>query len=163
MGLLSKENAVAILAFAIAAKALVRSGVTDNERLDGPSFSRLTARGAKQDIRVARIFYLLTVVAAFVMFLLVAALHFGFWSDIYAMREYTMVERALTQLRALWWYLGQIVAPRLSTLGLYHDGWIISSGLFPPWTTVCAAVGWLTVACVAFWARGPLSAWLRWG
>ncbi|PWB39753.1 MAG: pilus assembly protein PilF [Rhodocyclales bacterium] len=76
----------------------------------------------------------------------------------YALREFTLPERLLTEGRVLWLYLGLILFPRLEALGLYHDDIPLSVGLLEPWTTLPA---WLGLAGLAWLAwrlrkRAPL-------
>ena len=63
----------------------------------------------------------------------------------YAARPFSMVERLLTEGRVMWFYLALLVFPKLSSFGLYHDDYVISTGMFEPITTVFA-VGALGVA-----------------
>lgn len=62
------------------------------------------------------------------------------WSG-YQLRPFSMVERLLTEGRAIWFYLGLIVGPDMEALGLYHDDFIVSRGLLSPWTTLPALIG----------------------
>lgn len=67
----------------------------------------------------------------------------------YAIRDFTLPERLMTQARALVEYLGLMVAPVPSALGLYHDDYLPSRGLFTPATTfwcVLLVVGLIGVA-----------------
>jgi hypothetical protein len=54
----------------------------------------------------------------------------------YQHRDFSMFERVLTEARILIFYIAQIVIPRLSTFGLYHDDIPISKSLITPWTTL---------------------------
>lgn len=51
-------------------------------------------------------------------------------------RNFTVFERLLTESRILVLYLAQIVFPRTSGTGLFHDDIDISTGLFSPLTTI---------------------------
>ncbi len=64
-------------------------------------------------------------------------------------RPFSLEERLLTQTRALWDYLGQLVWPDLARLGIYHDDYVISTGLQSPPTTLYAIVAWLAVLAVS--------------
>lgn len=59
-------------------------------------------------------------------------------------REFTVIERLLTESRIIWSYLYDIFIPKIQTAGLYHDNYLISKGLLAPVTTLLAIVG-LTV------------------
>ncbi|VAX12941.1 hypothetical protein MNBD_GAMMA24-1057 [hydrothermal vent metagenome] len=70
--------------------------------------------------------------------LIVAALRYSL--PAYASRDFTLMERLLTETRVLVFYIGQIFIPRLSSFGLYHDDFAISHTLLQPWTTLPAVV-----------------------
>lgn len=92
----------------------------------------------------------------FVMLLIIAssavalgALVLGGYGDSllagYGIRDYSPVERVMTQMRVLWHYVGQVVWPDVPSLGLYHDAFVPSRGWLEPRTTVLGLLGW---ACV---------------
>jgi hypothetical protein len=56
----------------------------------------------------------------------------------YELRNFSLIERLLTEGRVLCFYIGLILFPRLDALGLYHDDFSISTGLLTPWTTLPA-------------------------
>ena len=53
-------------------------------------------------------------------------------------RPWTMTQRLLTEPRVLVDYLGLLIAPRTYSTGLFNDGYIPSTDLFRPWTTLPA-------------------------
>lgn len=67
----------------------------------------------------------------------------------YKHRDFTLLERLLTQARILWDYIGQLLWPRLSGMGVSHDDYMLSSGLMTPPSTLLAVVGWVVVIGVA--------------
>ncbi len=76
----------------------------------------------------------------------------------YSGRDFTLVERLLTQARVLWFYLAMTVAPSISQLGLFHDDIPLSSGFLSPPTTGLAVLG-LAGLLAGAWAcrqRAPL-------
>src|SRR5690606_31888289 len=73
-----------------------------------------------------------------------------FSSEPFAGRSFSAFERVLTQARVLWLYVGQILLPAPDSLVVYYDNYPKSSGLFTPWTTAVAIIGWI-VALVAAW------------
>jgi protein O-mannosyl-transferase len=81
------------------------------------------------------------------------------WSA-YQLRPFSLGERLLTEARVLWFYLDLTVAPDMEVLGLYHDDFAVSGGLFSPWTTLPALLGLAGLAMLAWWtrARAPLVA-----
>lgn len=80
----------------------------------------------------------------FYLLVLVIPAIIGFWWALpkltnphaYTSRAFTMGERVLTEGRIVIWYLGMVVAPRLSAMGLYHDDFSVSTGLLSPPTTL---------------------------
>lgn len=76
--------------------------------------------------------------------------------DGYAVRDFNMGERVLTQARVLWFYISLIIAPRLSDLGLNHDDIIISTSLLSPWTTMPSVVGMIGLIWLAIYLRNRL-------
>ncbi|MEZ5615220.1 MAG: tetratricopeptide repeat protein [Rhodocyclaceae bacterium] len=78
----------------------------------------------------------------------------------YALRDFSPVERLLTEGRVLWFYLGLILLPRLEALGLYHDDIAVSTELFIPWTTLPAWAGLIFLVWLAWCVRQrmPLTA-----
>ncbi len=90
--------------------------------------------GLKQSLR-----WLILIVASFLAVLLItAAIRYSLPG--YQYRDFTMMERLLTEARVLVFYIGQILVPRLSSFGLYHDDFAISHTLLQPWTTLPAIV-----------------------
>lgn len=75
----------------------------------------------------------------------------------YANREFSLVERLLTQSRVLFDYIGSILLPWGPGLSLYRDDYPISTGLLSPTTTLLAIVGWaaLLVAAITLRSRIP--------
>ncbi len=71
----------------------------------------------------------------------------------YANRDFTMWERLLTEARALWFYLGLLVLPLPSRMGLFHDDFILSTSLLTPTTTAFAAFGIMGLASTALYLR----------
>jgi protein O-mannosyl-transferase len=78
----------------------------------------------------------------------------------YQARDFTMIERLLTQPRVLLDYLSNIFVPRIAGQGLFHDDFIASTGLLAPVTTLISALLVLCalVAAVAVRRRAPLFA-----
>lgn len=71
----------------------------------------------------------------------------------YQIRPFTLSERLLTESRVLVDYLGQIIVPRRQGTGLTHDDYVISHGLFDPFTTFPAVIGLAGLFIAAFWFR----------
>lgn len=71
----------------------------------------------------------------------------------YSGRPFTLTERLLTETRVLWDYIGAIIMPGGPRLGLYHDDFPISHGLFDPATTLFAIGGWFAIIAIAWRLR----------
>ena len=82
----------------------------------------------------------------------------------YALRNFTLGERLLTELRVLVMYLGEWLLPLQSNLPFYHDELQASHGILSPWTTAASAVllAVLTVLALGARRRLPLLT-LGWG
>lgn len=61
-------------------------------------------------------------------------------------RYFTLDERLLTQARIVWDYVGQLYAPHVSGMGLYHDDVVVSKSLRDPASTLYAVIAWLAIA-----------------
>lgn len=68
----------------------------------------------------------------------------------YANREFTMLERVLTEARVLVFYLQMLVFPVSSKMSLYHDDFEISHSLLSPASTL-AAIVFLLIISVGTW------------
>ncbi len=76
----------------------------------------------------------------------------------YATRDFTILERVLTQFRVMVIYLGQILLPVQSNMGFFHDDISISTGLISPVTTLFSALALiaLVVSSYVMRTRAPL-------
>lgn len=81
------------------------------------------------------------------------AMHPDFIMATYRLRDFTLAERLLTETRVMWLYLGMIVYPRSSIMGLYHDDFPLSHGWLDPATTLLSLLGLLALLGTAWWAR----------
>lgn len=119
----SKESGVLFPLFALAWELILR---------------RASHGGLDRFARAFAVLAGLTLAAGMAYYLLPA----GQWLRAgYALRDFTLFERVLTEGRVLWLYLGLILLPRLEALGLYHDDLPLSTGLLAPWTTLPAWLG----------------------
>lgn len=78
----------------------------------------------------------------------------------YANRDYTLIERLLTEGRVVIDYLYWSLVPSLRELSLYHDDYLVSRGWWSPPSTLLSLLGLLLLAGLAWWLRGrrPLAA-----
>ncbi|MDH5470185.1 MAG: tetratricopeptide repeat protein [Gammaproteobacteria bacterium] len=73
-------------------------------------------------------------------------------------REFSMTERLLTEARALVFYLKMALLPSVQALGLYHDDFVISKGLYEPSSTLYSllALGGLLLTAILLIRKRPL-------
>jgi hypothetical protein len=139
VGLLAKETAVLFPAFTLALEL---------------TLLRFDARG-KRTANAWRLAYAAGVAAAAALFILVALPHYS-QTEVYAVRDFGMVERLLTQLRVLPMYLGWIVIPQSASYLFYYDNFAVSQGFLTPATTLLGGLFILGLAIAALVARRRL-------
>jgi hypothetical protein len=71
----------------------------------------------------------------------------------YDIREYTAIERLLTQPRVVMSYLYHLFLPEYLTEGIFTDGYVVSSSLFRPLSTLYALIALVTLIVAAFLLR----------
>lgn len=71
----------------------------------------------------------------------------------YAERDFTLVERLMTQSRALMDYVVTILIPRTPLLGLYTDDFQPSTGLLSPPTTLLSLLALVLISAMAIMLR----------
>ncbi len=76
----------------------------------------------------------------------------------YQGRDFTLWGRLLTEARVILWYLGMILIPRTSELGLFLDDFAISLSLLDPMVTLPALIATATGVTTAFYGlrRAPV-------
>jgi len=177
LGLTSKETAVLLPVFAFLAEWIVIRFGRNRALLPSPSGSGVGNEGthardaafresepapapARHPLRKGegttskRIWTLFTVtlfvpaVLGF-LWLLRGALRPASWSG----RDFTLVQRLLTEPRVLVDYVHWTLLPNPMVLSLYHDEMVISTGLLTPWTTLGAIVLLAALLVVAVWLR----------
>ncbi|MEW6560284.1 MAG: hypothetical protein AB1412_08810 [Pseudomonadota bacterium] len=85
----------------------------------------------------------------------------GLWTGATAGRDFTPLERLLTESRIVWTYLGDIWLARTHDGGLFHDDIALSTGLLHPLSTLFAVLGIVALivfAALSRWARHPVVA-----
>jgi protein O-mannosyl-transferase len=71
----------------------------------------------------------------------------------YKDRNFTLSERVLSEFRIIWAYVGLILTPSLPNFGLYHDDFVVSTGIFKPMETAFAILGLVFVLVFAWLVR----------
>ena len=71
----------------------------------------------------------------------------------FAIRDFTLTERLLTQPIILWDYLRLALFPQATAFTPFHDDYPIAHSLFDPPTALLAILAWLIVFGLAIWRR----------
>jgi len=71
----------------------------------------------------------------------------------YSHREFTLVERVLTEMRVLWHYISWLTIPDVQAMSLHHDDIALSRGLLQPVGTLIALLAWGLAVLAAFVLR----------
>ena len=70
----------------------------------------------------------------------------------YEIRDFSLIERLLTESRVIFFYLGLVFLPLPDRLNLLHQ-FTISTSLIDPATTVLSITGIILLVCISFWFR----------
>ncbi|MDX1444418.1 MAG: hypothetical protein R3270_11700 [Gammaproteobacteria bacterium] len=81
------------------------------------------------------------------------------WMAGFDNREFTLLERLLTEARVTWGYVEQVFLPNVQAMGLLRDDIPISRGLLTPPTTVVAILSWFAAIGLAFRFRHSRPWW----
>lgn len=71
----------------------------------------------------------------------------------YDIREFTLIERVMTQGRVMILYLLQVIYPIKGNLGFMHDDVVLSTSLFKPVTTIISIIGLTMIVLLAWHMR----------
>ncbi|MHB8562719.1 MAG: hypothetical protein ACYDDA_02045 [Acidiferrobacteraceae bacterium] len=71
----------------------------------------------------------------------------------YAGRPFTLTQRLMTETRVLFYYVRNLLVPNGEGIGLFHDDYVLSTGLLNPATTLYSIAGWLLVLIAMVWGR----------
>ena len=96
-------------------------------------------------------------IAALVAFL---AIRMDTYLASYAIRDFTLGQRLMTEARVLFFYLFKALVPAPSEIRLLYDDYVVSEALWRPWTTLASIVGIaaLLVAALKLRVRQPVAA-----
>jgi hypothetical protein len=134
LGALAKENAMLLPLLALVLEYTLIQGLTQHST---PRRRTLWA------------FYVVTVAIPVLMALFFLLSHPDVLLGGYLARPFTLIERVLTEARVLWHYLGLLLLPDISRLGLFHDDIAVSTGLVSPLSTLAAVSGLCLVFAAA--------------
>lgn len=105
-------------------------------------------------------FFTITVALPLLLFCLFVMVDPQWLSNGYHARDFTLTQRLLTEPRVIWFYISLILSPNEARMGLYHDDFPASHGLFDPVTTALSIAGVLLLMflVVKIRKRAPLAA-----
>jgi len=132
---LAKENGVLALAYAALIEVLIL---------------RFHGLGSKERRLLQTLFLGLPVVGLIVLAGYWLLIDPDWFTRTYAHRNFDVVQRLLTEARALAFYQKLILIPNLSQMGLYHDDYPLSTGFLTPPTTLLALLWHLFLTGVAW-------------
>ncbi len=136
LGLLSKESAISLSIYIFSIEWCVYGFKTDSE-------------GEKKHLRILWSLLAAPWVCAFIY-----VLHEpSFVLNGYVNRDYTIVERVLTEFRIVIDYLRLIIIPDIRHLGLYHDDIIYSKSLIEPISTLLSLLMIISLLVLAIRVR----------
>ncbi len=136
LAILSKENGVLLYLYILLTEMLVF------ERHTLAKSDRLVLFGCYLPILVAVIVAVTTVLKNPQWIL-----------DGYMNKDFTPVERLLTEARVIWFYAYLVFIPDIQQMSLHHDGIALSRNIIEPATTLAALVGLLVVLTLAIHFR----------
>lgn len=82
-----------------------------------------------------------TVLLPLIAIIVYMMIHPEWLASTYQIRDFTLIERCLTETRVIWFYIRLIFIPDITEFGLHHDDFAISHSLFDPLSTIFAVVG----------------------
>lgn len=132
LGFSAKEDAILLPAYVLALELTVLKFAATDE-----VFSRRLRMG-----------FTLGVLLALLVFVLIFVPRYWHW-DLHPRRDFSSLERLLTQGRVLVMYITQILLPWPDTLRFFYDDIEVSRSIWRPWTTLPAL---LFIAALLAWA-----------
>lgn len=132
LSVLSKENGVLLLLFVLTIE--------------------FTIPYKKTNIRHHQYWLLIFIILPLIIIVTYFIYTWGDILDAYSVRNFTLLERLLTESRILISYLGEIIFPQNAGTGIFHDDISISTGLFTPITTILSifSISFLLYTAFAF-------------
>ncbi|HST26963.1 MAG TPA: hypothetical protein VLK26_01175, partial [Rudaea sp.] len=139
-GLLGKENAAVAPALCLIFEIAYFRGNRVEQRQPGTE-------------RILAIFYGVFLIVPAALAAAFFALHSDRFLAGYAIRDFTLPERLLSEGRALLDYVGALLLPRGSAMGVFNDDFAVSTGLLSPPSTVFALLALVAITVLAIGLR----------
>ena len=130
MAIFSKENGILLIPLLLTLELFIIAGDEKNNAL----FYKLI------------LFFLIALPITYIGFYL---LNSSGHSISYVARDFTLIERVLTQLRVLVFYTQQLLIPDIYLLTYYHDDFPKSLSMFQPVTTLYSLIFWLVSVIIS--------------
>ena len=140
LAVLSKENGILLPAFMLVIEATILQWRTPDRR------SR----------RMLLALFALTVLLPALLVVTYVLFNPAAVTGGYAIRDFSLAERLMTEARVLWFYLRMSLLPDISSMGFYHDDISISHNLLTPVSTLPAVAGLLVMLAGALLLRKKL-------
>lgn len=131
---LAKENGALLLTFILAVEIT------------------LLNRPQKIQKRLWQTWFFVTLVAPLAIIVFYLALALPYSESVILIREFTGLERLITQAEILWKYLYLSFFPHIPSLGPFHDDYMPQRSLLNP-SAIFSIGGWITAICAALLLR----------
>lgn len=125
IGILAKENAALLPLLMLVIEYVV---------------FRFAVNGSRQQYLMIS-FYLVTLVVPLILLIGVLILNPDSLLGGYQYRDFSLIERLMTEARAIWMYIGMILLPNISAFSMHYDDFALSTSLVQPLPTLPAVVG----------------------
>ena len=133
---LSKENGILLPVFMLALELTLFNFATQTKK------SKYVIQGL----------FGITVLLPIIIFLIIAT-QSQWLTTPYITRDFSLIERLLTESRVLWFYISLILIPTQARLGLFHDDITLSTSLIDPISTLFACMGIALILAIALYFR----------
>lgn len=137
LGLFSKQNGILVPAYLVIIELLVFQFKAASPQVE----------------KSLKMTFLLGFMIA-VPFVIYTVWHYGLDHPLYSIRDFTPLERLMTEARVLWSYIGMILVPNISQMTLYHDDIALSNSLLSPPSTLLAICGlFVSITIAVIWRK----------
>ena len=108
---------------------------------------------SEKNRKLLYIFYLLFLVIPFFLAVYYVLQHPGGFHKGFVNRNFTVIERLLTEARVIWMYIRMILLPTPDQFSLFHDDVQLSRSLTEPLTTLFSIAGIILLSLIALFSR----------
>ncbi len=129
---LCKENGLLLFLYLITIESILFKWKTENVNLS----------------RYLKLYYIAVLIIP--LFVALFLLFKGSLTAGYSGRDFDMMQRLMTEMRVIWFYIFLIFIPRLNQFNLYHDDFFISLSLINPATTIFSLAAFLLLFFIVY-------------